>query len=51
MIGDGMMIRLAVIGTNWITDQFIEAALKTEQYLLAGVYSRSIEKALSLIHI
>ncbi len=40
-----MMIRLAVIGTNWITDQFIEAALKTEQYLLAGVYSRSIEKA------
>ncbi|MCG9595927.1 Gfo/Idh/MocA family oxidoreductase [Vibrio sp. Isolate25] len=39
------MIRLAVIGTNWITDQFIEAALKTDLYLLAGVYSRSIEKA------
>lgn len=39
------MIKLAVVGTNWITDQFIEAALKTEKYTLAAVYSRSLEKA------
>ncbi|MGX1927381.1 Gfo/Idh/MocA family protein [Vibrio sp. NH-7] len=39
------MIRLAVIGTNWITDQFVEAALKSGEYLLAGVYSRSLESA------
>lgn len=39
------MIRLAVIGTNWITNQFIEAALKTGEYQLAGVYSRSLESA------
>ncbi|MGF1697763.1 Gfo/Idh/MocA family oxidoreductase [Vibrio lamellibrachiae] len=39
------MIRLAVIGTNWITDQFIEAALQTGLYELSGVYSRSLESA------
>lgn len=39
------MLRLGVVGTNWITDSFVEAALKTEKYQLTGVYSRSIEKA------
>jgi predicted dehydrogenase len=39
------MIRLAVIGTNWITDQFIEAAIKTGEYQLAAIYSRSLESA------
>ncbi|WP_295891761.1 Gfo/Idh/MocA family oxidoreductase [uncultured Vibrio sp.] len=39
------MIRLAIIGTNWITDQFIEAALLTGSYQLTGVYSRSLESA------
>ncbi|KJY84556.1 oxidoreductase [Vibrio galatheae] len=39
------MIRLAIIGTNWITDQFVEAALKTGEYQLAAVYSRSLESA------
>lgn len=39
------MIKLAVIGTNWITDQFIEAALMTNEYQLTAVYSRSIEQA------
>jgi len=39
------MIRLAVIGTNWITDQFIQAALKSGKYQLCGVYSRSLESA------
>ncbi|MEZ9230507.1 Gfo/Idh/MocA family protein [Vibrio amylolyticus] len=39
------MIRLAIIGTNWITDQFIEAALLTGSYKLTGVYSRSLDSA------
>ncbi|PSW13482.1 oxidoreductase [Photobacterium rosenbergii] len=39
------MIRLGVIGTNWITDRFISAALSTGQYQLAAVYSRKLEKA------
>ncbi|OCG01233.1 Gfo/Idh/MocA family protein [Gilliamella sp. wkB112] len=39
------MIRLAIIGTNWITDKFIEAALQTNKYQLSAVYSRSIDKA------
>lgn len=39
------MIRLGVIGTNWITDSFIEAAIKTGKYQLTAVYSRQLEKA------
>ena len=39
------MIRFGVIGTNWITDSFIEAALKTGKYQLTAVYSRQLEKA------
>ncbi|MBF4335342.1 Gfo/Idh/MocA family protein [Vibrio anguillarum] len=39
------MIRLAVIGTNWITDQFIEGALDTGKFQLVAVYSRSLDKA------
>lgn len=39
------MIRLAVIGTNWITDQFIDAALQSDEYQLVAVYSRHIESA------
>lgn len=39
------MIKLAVIGTNWITGQFVDAALKTGEYELCAVYSRSKEKA------
>ncbi|MGY3572106.1 Gfo/Idh/MocA family protein [Vibrio paucivorans] len=41
------MIKLAVIGTNWITDQFIEGALKTGLYELTAVYSRRLESAKS----
>lgn len=37
------MLKLAVIGTNWITDKFIEAALQTGEYELVAVYSRSTE--------
>ena len=39
------MIRLGVIGTNWITDRFISAALSTGQYQLTAVYSRKLDKA------
>ncbi len=39
------MIKLAVVGTNWITDQFVEAALATEQFSLKAVYSRDIQRA------
>lgn len=38
------MIRFAIIGTNWITERFIQSALETEQFVLTAVYSRSEEK-------
>ncbi len=38
------MIRFAIIGTNWITERFIQSALETEQFALTAVYSRSAEK-------
>jgi len=44
------MIRLAVIGTNWITDKFIEAALQTGQFQLSAVYSRHQDSAKSFAH-
>ncbi len=39
------MINLAVIGTNWITEKFVEAAITTEQFQLSAVYSRTITSA------
>lgn len=39
------MIQLGVIGTSWISHQFVAAALETKQYELAGVYSRRAEVA------
>lgn len=39
------MIRFAVIGTNWITHQFVEAAHESGKYKLTAVYSRSLEQA------
>jgi predicted dehydrogenase len=38
------LIRFATIGTNWITERFIQAALETEQFALTAVYSRTEEK-------
>lgn len=38
------MIRFGVIGTNWITDRFIKDASEHEQFTLAAVYSRTMEK-------
>lgn len=39
------MLNLATIGSNWITESFVEAALESGVYQLVGVYSRDIEKA------
>ncbi len=41
----GKMIRFAVIGTNWITEEFIHAALETGEFELTAVYSRTEEMA------
>lgn len=38
------MIRFGIIGTNWITERFIQAALETEQFVLTAVYSRTEAK-------
>ncbi len=39
------MLRLGIIGTNWITGAFVDAALLSERYTITAVYSRSMEKA------
>lgn len=39
------MINLGIIGTNWITHQFVQAALSTGEYELTAVYSRQLDKA------
>lgn len=39
------MIHLGIIGTNWITHQFVSAALETKRYELTAVYSRKLETA------
>ena len=37
------MIKLGIIGTNWISKSFLEAALLTKKFAFAGVYSRKKE--------
>lgn len=39
------MIRFGVIGTNWITEAFLEAAKAIEDFSLTAVYSRTEERA------
>ena len=39
------MRRFAVVGTNWITKQFVDAAHETGKYKLTAIYSRSLEQA------
>jgi predicted dehydrogenase len=43
------MISLGIIGTNWITEQFIKAVDETKTFELTHVYSRTLEKAQSFI--
>lgn len=38
------MIRFGIVGTNWITERFIQGALETDQFALTAVYSRTEEK-------
>ncbi|MFB4362334.1 Gfo/Idh/MocA family oxidoreductase [Pantoea sp. BS_8] len=44
------MIRFAIVGTNWITRQFIEAAHETGKMRLCAVYSRTREQAAAFCH-
>ncbi|HIW72600.1 MAG TPA: Gfo/Idh/MocA family oxidoreductase [Candidatus Levilactobacillus faecigallinarum] len=39
------MIRIGTVGTNWITQQLVEALALSKQYELAAVYSRHAETA------
>jgi scyllo-inositol 2-dehydrogenase (NADP+) len=39
------LVRFGVVGTNWITERFLEAAKHVEDFSLAAVYSRTAEKA------
>ncbi|WP_368298736.1 Gfo/Idh/MocA family protein [Cytobacillus firmus] len=39
------MVRFGVVGTNWITERFLKAALQAEDFQLTAVYSRTEEKA------
>lgn len=39
------MLRLGIIGTNWITTQFVSAARETGEYSLTAVYSRHLDTA------
>ena len=39
------MIHLGIIGTNWITHQFVAAAIETGKFELTAVYSRRLETA------
>ncbi len=43
--GEYVMLKLGVIGTNWITHAFVNAAIKSEEYELSAVYSRTKGKA------
>ncbi|MFC7370347.1 Gfo/Idh/MocA family protein [Fictibacillus iocasae] len=38
-------MNFAIIGTNWITERFIDSAKRNEEFKLTAVYSRTHEKA------
>lgn len=40
---ESVVLRFGIIGTNWITERFIQAAEETEQFVLTAVYSRTEE--------
>ncbi|WP_210365838.1 Gfo/Idh/MocA family oxidoreductase [Bacillus sp. REN3] len=39
------MVRFGVVGTNWITEEFIKGASHHSDFRLAAVYSRTVERA------
>ena len=42
------MVRFAVIGTNFITDNFMDAGSQCEGFKVQAVYSRSMERQKSM---
>lgn len=43
------MLRLATLGTSWITEQFIQACQAEGSYILSKVHSRSLDKAQAIV--
>lgn len=41
------MVRFGIIGTGFITDFFVQGAMKTGDFQLSAIYSRSLEKAMA----
>ena len=41
------MIRFAIIGTNFITDWFIEAAARVPEFCFYSIYSRDENRAVA----
>jgi predicted dehydrogenase len=44
-VGEIILVRFGVVGTNWITEAFLKAAVQIEDFQLSAVYSRTEEKA------
>lgn len=42
-------LKLAVVGTNWITNSFVQSAHESKSFQLVAVYSRSLETARKFI--
>ncbi|HEY4400383.1 MAG TPA: Gfo/Idh/MocA family oxidoreductase [Lactobacillaceae bacterium] len=45
------MLKLGVVGTNWISEKFITAAKLTNEYQLVSVYSRRVETGMAFLKI
>ncbi|MET0786029.1 MAG: Gfo/Idh/MocA family oxidoreductase [Paenisporosarcina sp.] len=39
------MVRIGIVGTNWITERLLDAASAVENFELAAIYSRTSERA------
>ena len=39
------MVRFGLVGTNWITESFLQAASQLDDFSLTAVYSRTSERA------
>jgi predicted dehydrogenase len=44
-IKESLCLRFGIIGTNWITEKFIEAASEIEDFSITAVYSRTEERS------
>lgn len=45
-----MTYQLGVVGSNWITQQFVAAAQENQQFNLAAVYSRNLSHGAEITH-